>query len=149
MIDPRLAKDIDAAEQCVLHSYPDSKGIWTIGWGHEIEPQPAANPKLVWTQAQADAQRDQDIESAQLFASKLKEWGCMDTDCRRNALIELCFNMRGKWLKFVDTRASIWVHDWKGAHDGLLNSLWAKEVHATRADRLANYLLTGQYPQGV
>jgi lysozyme len=143
MIDPRLDADIDAAEQCRLDLYPDSLGVPTIGWGHALPGQ--AYP-LHWTQAQADTQRDTDIEFAQTFAKNLPEWEYLDTPCRQNAVIELCFNMRNKWLAFVKTRAAIRFQNWKNAHDGLLASLWASEVHATRANRLANYLLTGQYP---
>lgn len=143
MIDPLLRKDIQLAESCKLIAYQDSLGVWTIGWGHADVP-----PGTVWTQDQADGQLDRDIESATFFAGRLWEWPALDTACRRNAVIELCFNMRGKWLKFVDTRAAIHAKDWQGAHDGLLNSLWAKQVHAARADRLANYLLKGTYEGG-
>jgi GH24 family phage-related lysozyme (muramidase) len=145
-IDPRLIADLDAAEQCDLVAYQDSLGIWTIGWGHELFPQTNNWTGTVWTQAQADAQRATDIEVAATFAQGLTEWPSLDTDCRRNAVIELCFNMRRKWLLFVNTRAAIRRQDWKGAHDGLLSSLWAEQVHADRADRLADYLLSGQYP---
>ncbi len=145
MIDPRLDADLDTAESCKLKAYQDSLGVWTIGWGHEIPP--GVDPHgLIWTQAQADAQRDTDIGLAQTFAQGLPEWGSLDTPCRQNAVVELCFNMRRRWLLFANTRASIMRKDWKGAHDGLLNSLWASQVHAARADRLADYLLTGEYP---
>ena len=143
MIDLRLRKDIQQAEDCKLVAYQDPLGVWTIGWGHADVP-----PGTVWTQEQADGQLDWDIESAAFFAQRLWEWPALDTDCRRNALIEICFNLRGRWLKFVDTRAALHAKDWQGAHDGLLNSLWAQQVHATRANRLANYLLTGAYPGG-
>jgi lysozyme len=143
MIDPKLVADIDASESCKLDLYPDSLGVPTIGWGHAM---PGQSYPLHWTQEQADAQRDTDITFAQTFAMKLPEWSALDTACRQNAMVELCFNMRGKWLTFVNTRNAIKTHDWRAAHDGLLASLWASEVHATRANRLANYLLTGQYP---
>lgn len=146
MIDPKLAADIDSAEQCKLKAYQDSFGIWTIGWGHELFPQTSDQANTVWTQAQADAQRDADINSARAFAQALMEWPYLDTVCRQNAVIELCFNMRRKWLLFINTRNAIKAQNWQGAHDGLLASAWAAEVHATRANRLANYLLTGQYP---
>jgi lysozyme len=145
VIDPRLDNDIDNSEQCKLQSYQDSLGVWTIGWGHEI-PLNVDPRGLVWTQEQADAQRDIDVEAAQTFAQSLPEWPFLDTPCRQNAAAELCFNMRRKWLLFVNTRNAIKAQDWQAAHDGLLASLWASQVHATRANRLANYLLTGQYP---
>lgn len=145
MIDPRLDKDIDDAEECKLVAYLDSLGFWTIGWGHLI-PAGVDPHGLVWTQEQADAQRDKDVGMAQRYAQQTPEWLYLDTDCRRNAVVELCFNMSHKWMLFVNCRAAIRAHRWQEAHDALLNSLWASQVHAKRADRLADYLLTGQYP---
>lgn len=145
MIDLRLAADIKAAESCKLTSYKDSEGLWTVGWGHLLD-QNVFGAGYTVTQAQADATLQSDLESAQTYAMKTPEWGSLDTPCRQNAVTELCFNMRSKWLLFVNTRHAIDRQDWKTAHDGLLASLWATQVHATRANRLANYLLTGQYP---
>jgi GH24 family phage-related lysozyme (muramidase) len=150
MIDPRLRKDTQAAESCKLKAYLDSKGNPTVGWGHLI-PAGIEWQGLLWTQQQADTQLDEDLESASTFAKGTPEWGFLDTPCRQNAVIELCFNMRRKWLLFVNTRVAIRQHNWQVAHDELLKSAWDHQVHETRAERLANYLLTGQYPesQGV
>lgn len=41
---------LETREGCVLHAYPDSVGVWTIGYGHAY-----ITPGTVWTQAQADA----------------------------------------------------------------------------------------------
>jgi GH24 family phage-related lysozyme (muramidase) len=144
MIDPKLTADVQGAESCRLKGYQDSKGFWTKGWGHLLSDQSGPGPD--WTQQQADDQLVADLESAGVFAASTKEWPALDTPCRQNAVIELCYNMRAKWLLFAKTRASILAHDWQGAHDNLLSSLWATEVHAERADRLADYLLTGSYP---
>ncbi len=145
MIDPQLRKDAQGAESCKLKAYLDSKGNPTIGWGHLI-PAGIEWQGLLWTQAQADTQLDEDLESATTFAQATPEWGFLDTSCRQNAVIELCFNMRRKWLLFVNTRTAIRAHAWQAAHDGLLLSAWEHEVHETRANRLADYLLTGAYP---
>ena len=144
MIDARLLADIKTAESCSLEPYLDTKGYWTIGWGHFIGHGP--KPSLLWTQERADGQLDMDIALAQGTAEQLSEWAALDTPCRQNALIELCFNMGSRWLGFTFTRASIRAKNWQGAHDGLLNSLWAVEVGVLRSTRLANYLLKGAYP---
>ena len=145
MIDPRLKKDVEIAESCKLKAYKDSRGLWTIGWGHLIVPQPPNDPGTVWTQAQADAQLIADLDFAERFARGTPEWGFLDTPCRQNAVVEMCFNLRKKWLWFVNARAAIRAHDWQGAHDGLINSAWDHQVHETRANRLADYLLKGEY----
>jgi len=147
VIDPRLRADIKRAESCKLVSYRDTKGVLTIGWGHELEDQAESAGVRVWTQEQADAQLDRDIGVAQTKAKYIKEWPSLDTDARQNAVLELLFNMGLRFLEFKSTLAAIGAKNWKGAHDGLLNSEWAAEVHATRADRIADYLLTGQYPE--
>ena len=146
MIDPRLLADIKQSESCVLHAYEDTEGVWTIGWGHEMQDQSGARAYLIWTQQEADAQLQTDLLSAQAFAEKLTEWPYLDTPCRRNAVIELCFELRSRWLPFIHTREAIRAQNWQGAHDGLLASMWAKQVHSVRADRIANYLLNGVYP---
>ncbi len=146
MIDPQLQSDIENAEGCKLTAYPDTEGVWTIGWGHELPNQDGSARGLTWTQDQADDQLLDDISIAQAFARGLTEWQSLDTDCRRNALTELCFEMQHRWLLFKNTRAALLAQNWKGAHDGLLASLWATQVHSTRANRLADYLLTGAYP---
>lgn len=142
--DPRLRKDLQGAESCKLKAYLDSKGFPTIGWGHLI-PAGIEWQGLMWTQAQADDQFDKDIESAAAFAQNTPEWPFLDTACRQNAVIELSFNLGRRWLLFVNTRVAIRQHNWKTAHDELLNSSWEHQVHAVRANRIADYLLTGEY----
>ena len=48
-------------ESCRLVAYRDIKGIWTIGWGHTGAD---VVPGLTWTQDQADAALQQDIQWA-------------------------------------------------------------------------------------
>jgi lysozyme len=140
MSDPRLIADIRSAESCRLSAYQDSVGVWTIGWGHA-----GVAPGTVWTQQQADDQLQADLQIAALYAGHTQEWPFLDTSCRQNAVVELCFNMRSKWLLFVNCRTAIRAQNWQEAHDQLLSSLWASQVHAQRADRIANYLLLGEY----
>lgn len=153
-IDRRLAIDIDAAESDRLEAYQDSLGNWTAGRGHEL---PHAAPGRSWAgftvqQFTSDKWFVTDILSATAFAKKLPEYESCDTACRQNALVELCFNMRGKWEAWGPTRAAITAKEWQTVHDHLLASLWAKEVQPHgldkpgRATRIANYFLTGEYP---
>jgi lysozyme len=143
MIDPRLIADVQKSEGCELTSYRDTEGVLTVGWGHALKDQ---HTPVTWTQSQADDQLQTDLIAAQAFAEALTEYPALDTPCRQNALIELCFELWSRWLPFVNTRAAIRRQDWQGAHDGLLASLWASQVHQTRANRIADYLLNGVYP---
>ncbi len=144
MTDPRLVRDVSLAEGCRLTAYKDSLGFWTVGYGHLLDQSVSWDGYTI-TQEQADAWLAEDLDKAAAFAQTLTEWGDLDTQCRQNAIIELCFNMGKKWLLFVNTRRAIERQDWQGAHDGLLASLWASQVHGTRAQRLSGYLLPGVY----
>ena len=145
MTDPRLERDIAAAEGLRLTAYRDSLGYWTIGYGHLLEPTARDWQGYPITQEQAQAFLDADIELAAAFAQRRPEWAACDTDCRRNALIELCFNLRGRWLGFRDARAAWQEQRWDDAAAAMLDSKWATQV-GDRAKRLANYVRTGQYP---
>lgn len=153
-IDRRLAVDLDAAERDELVAYLDTKGNWTCGRGH-LMPRPA--PGRSWEgftviQSTSDRWFSTDIMNAMRLASRWPEFESCDTDCRKNALYEIAFNMGGRWEQFGPTRAAIADKEWQVVHDHLLASLWAKEVQPHgfdkpgRATRVANYFLSGEYP---
>lgn len=147
--DIRLVADIHSSESCVLTAYRDTKNLWTIGWGHLLNQHTDWTGHVI-TQQQADDWFFADLGEAVMYAESFPEYLLMDTDCRRNAFVELMFNPGPtKWREFVDTRAALNRRDWKRAHDELLDSKWAVDVKSRRANRIANYLLTGMYPQGV
>lgn len=145
-MDLRLVKDIKQSEGCELKAYQDTLHYWTIGYGHLLPNQEKDWTGYTITQEQADAYLMDDLAQAQARCFHLIEWPKLDTPCRQNAVIELEFNMGGKWVKFYKTRLDIGNQDWQAAHDDLLKSLWAKQVGKTRSDRIADYLLTGKYP---
>jgi GH24 family phage-related lysozyme (muramidase) len=153
-IDRRLAVDLDAAERDELTAYLDTRGNWTCGRGH-LMPPPA--PGRSWEgftvpQSTSDRWFCTDILNAMHLASRWDEFASCDTACRQNALYEIAFNMGGKWEQFGPTRAAVKAKEWQTVHDHLLASLWAKEVQPDgfdkpgRATRIANYFLTGEYP---
>jgi GH24 family phage-related lysozyme (muramidase) len=153
-IDRRLAVDLDASESDKLVAYLDTEGNWTCGRGH-LMPRPA--PGRSWegfTVAQSTSDRwfSTDIMNAIQLAQKWPEFASCDTDCRKNALYELAFNMAHKFETWGPTIKLIEAKDWLGVHDHLLASLWAKQVQPHgldkpgRATRIANYFLTGEYP---
>lgn len=148
-IDRRLAIELDAAEGDRLTAYLDSLGNWTCGRGHRM-PRPA--PGRSWEnftipQSTSDRWFSADILSAMKLAQSWAEFASCDTRCRKNALYEIAFNMGSRWEEFVNTRAAMTKQYWRDVHDNLLHSKWASEVHA-RATRIANYFLTGEYPDG-
>jgi GH24 family phage-related lysozyme (muramidase) len=155
-IDRRLATDLDAAERDELTAYLDTRGNWTCGRGH-LMPRPAAGrswESFTIPQTTSDRWFSTDIVNAMRLAQSWAEFASCDTDCRKNALYEIAFNLGGRWEEFVNTRAAITKQDWRAVHDNLLNSKWASEVQPDgldrpgRATRIAKYFLTGEYPHG-
>jgi GH24 family phage-related lysozyme (muramidase) len=153
-IDRRLAADIDAAEANKLVAYQDTLGNWTAGRGHLLPP-PAPGRSwqgLTILPATSDRWFNGDLLMAIKTAQGWPEYVQCDTDCRRNALEEIAFNMGSRWHTFVQTRAAMMEQNWQGVKDGLLDSTWAHEVQPDgldrpgRATRIADYFLTGQYP---
>lgn len=152
-IDRRLAVDIDTAEGNRLTAYADTLGNWTCGRGHLLPP---AAPGRSWSgfsvvESTSDRWFNGDLLDALALAKKWSEYASCDTQARKNALIEIAFNMHSKWAKFVHARAAIEAQDWQAAHDQLLwngpdvKTEWYAEV-GERAKRIANQLLTGEYP---
>lgn len=152
MIDPRLKRDIKAAEGCKLTAYRDTRGFWTIGWGHLLDGQDMDHTGHTCTQAEADAWLEADIARAQAQAVHTIEWPMLNI-CRENAITELIFNMGlHKWLGFEKCRRALGLGDWAEAKVQLLDSAWAMQVQPQgldkpgRATRIAGYILDGAYP---
>lgn len=149
-MDPILVRDIQKAEGCSLTAYLDTNGFWTIGWGHKLPVTLRGWNGLVWTQEQADIQLETDIADAGKHAMALPEWTADDSRARRNALVELVFNMGcTKWQTFTKTRTLWRLQNWSNASAELMDSLWSRQVGKTRSERLANYLRMGCYPPSV
>lgn len=144
MTDQRLVRDVQSAEGCRLTAYKDTRGLWTIGWGHELD-QSIDWAGQEWTQETADNQLAADIDEADEQAMNLPEVPGLNA-CRTNAVVELVFNMGlHKWLGFEKCRRALSAGQWQVAHDELLDSDWKSEVGETRSQRLADYLLLGTY----
>lgn len=80
---------IEHFESCRLEAYQDRNGIWTIGWGHT---GPDVHAGLVWTQTQADATFQLDLQDAcQVVVSNVNN--CTLTDNQFAALVSFVFNV--------------------------------------------------------
>ncbi len=71
-------------------------------------------------------------------------WHVLD-QVRREALIEMCFNMGpGNLAKFRIMLSCLAQEDFEGAADQAIASRWADQV-GKRADRIAERIRSGQY----
>lgn len=146
MISDELLANVKQAEGLRTVAYKDTRGNWTVGYGHKLAPGKDWAGYAINTDT-ASALLVTDLNSAMFQALRLMEWPFLDTDARKDAQVELVFNMGiGKWVTFTETRFAIRAHDWQEAHNQLLESLWATQVGKDRSTRLANMLLTGTYP---
>lgn len=148
-MSPQLTKNIKLSEapggKPVLRAYKDTKGIWTIGFGRNLQV-------MTITESQAEAYLTEDILAAARLAEKLPSWPFMDTPARQDAFIELIYNMGPAHFDgvgtddFKNTMAAMARRDWLAVKAGLLNSKWAGDVKEARATRIANQMATGLYP---
>lgn len=129
LLRPILERD----EKRVLHVYPDSRGYWTIGVGHLVDPR--VGGKI--SNAVADLMLTEDIDSAERDARHLVPDFEALTDIRKTVVTSMAFNLGQKGLagfpKFLN---AVNERRWADAAVEMLSSLWAKQVH-DRADRLA------------
>lgn len=146
-VSDELLSAVKEAEGLRTVAYRDTLGNWTVGYGHKLIKGKDWSGYAINTDT-ASALLITDLNQATLEAIRLMEWPFLDTPARKDAQVELVYNMgAGRWVTFTETRFAIRAHDWQEAHDQLLNSLWATQVGRSRSTRLANQLLYGVYPE--
>lgn len=141
----RLRDDITTAEGYKLQAYKDTLGFWTAGVGHLLD-QTKDWTGHIFDIATVNQWLIDDLLTAESAAKTLLEWTALDTDARQNAVVELVFNMGLQhWKQFAHCRMYMTKKDWNNAATELVRSLWARQVGARRAGRLANYIRTGEF----
>lgn len=117
--------------------YLDSKGIWTIGIGHNLRDKPLTDRaiQVIFEDDMADAEAD---------ARKLIKSFDTLNDVRKAVVINMSYNMGYAVLsQFRQTIAAIDAGDYVTAAAHMLNSAWAGQVGA-RAQRLADQMAKGK-----
>lgn len=150
MTTPYLVADLERDEGVRLTAYKDSRGIWTIGCGHNIQADPTLFPSLQHlinpgiTQAQCDDLLAADIARVQRQLDVFIPWWRTLNDARQDVLCNLGFNLGvPKLATWHHTLGDIQGGRFAAAGVDLENDQpWASQVHA-RADRLARQMETG------
>ena len=122
-----------------LLPYRDTRGILTIGYGHNLTEPIAAEA--------AELQLKHDVEAiAHQVAGVVGDdvWPQL-APARQAVLIDIGFMGPAKLARFEKMIAAIRRGAWQTAHDEVLNSQWAIEVKQERASRDADMLLTGEW----
>jgi hypothetical protein len=152
MITPQLIECIKHAEACKLTAYRDTKGLWTIGWGHLMD-QSKDQTGVTWTQQQADEQLMIDLSKAVTQTAELPETKGLDQP-RFDAIAELVYNMGlgtdqppnpHGYKSFTRTRVLIAQREFGQVYNNLMTSKWAADVKGARAWRVASQLYSGEY----
>jgi lysozyme len=124
--------------------YKDTKGIDTVGVGHNLQASPLpAGWTYPLTDEQVNVLLTQDISNVFADLDHNLPWWVNLNDVRQRVLANMAFNLGiVKLLGFRNTLASMRQGNYKDASSGMLNSAWASQVRG-RAVRLADMMLRG------
>lgn len=132
----QLAKDVQQAEGFRAKAYQDSGGVWTIGYGTNLQELEIDEPTASRWLARKLAEAERELEQFGWYAGL--------TAARQRVFIELVYNMGlPRLLTFVDMLAAVKRGAWTVAAAELLDSRWAQQVGPTRSRRLVEALKRG------
>jgi lysozyme len=134
MTTPLLLDDLRRDEGLRLSAYRDTRGVWTIGYGHTGAK---IGPGLTWTQAMADAALQADVEHTEAGLDFAVPWWRSLNDVRQDVLCEMAFNL-GVYglLKFQKMLTAVRQGAFGTGAAQMLMSDWAEQV-GDRAMRLS------------
>lgn len=137
----RLMLRADEGERLTAYPDPLTGGApWTVGIGHT---GPEVHQGIRITPAQSAAYLEGDIDEAEADARKLVPGFDSLNDARKCVVVSMAFNLGFKRLSgFVMTLRAINSGNWAEASNGMVCSVWAKQV-GERASRLARMMEKG------
>ena len=134
-------------------AYQDTKGIWTIGYGYNLESHgysKAEAAKVVWTRAQADAALAAEADAAIAQVRAEIPWASELSDARHAVLVCMAYQMGIDGLRqFVRTLPMIRDGRYQDAADNMLLSKWARSDSQARAHRAAEMMVSGEFAPWV
>jgi lysozyme len=124
--------------------YKDTKGIDTVGVGHNLQAKPLpAGWKYPLNDVQVNSLLDDDLEDVFHDLDRNLPWWRDLNDVRQRVIANLCFNMGiTRLLGFVRALTAARQGKYGASADELLNSTWAGQVKG-RATRLADMMRKG------
>lgn len=136
----QLRKMLRRHEGVKTHFYKDHLGLETIGVGRCIAPG-----SLGLSDDEVDYLLDNDVVRCIKELTRALPWFNRLDDVRRDALIDLCFNLGlTRLLGFKKALAAMEASEWLTAKIELLDSRWAKQV-GNRSAEIAEMIRTGEY----
>lgn len=143
MISKELIASIKRHEGFRSTAYRCTSQILTIGFGRAIDPELDG---AGITEAEAEVMLGNDLVRFERHAEDVlgDTWDTLD-EVRREAMIEMCFNMGpGNLSKFKNMLAALAEKNYDLAASEALSSRWATQV-GVRAERIAERIRTGSY----
>jgi lysozyme len=139
-----LISELRRDEGVEYKPYKDTKGIDTVGVGHNLQASPLpAGWSYPLTDEQVNVLLTQDIQNVFADLDHNLPWWTDLNDVRQRVLANMAFNLGiTKLLGFKNTLAAMRQGKYKDASSGMLNSAWASQVRG-RAVRLADMMLRG------
>ncbi|MBU9593449.1 glycoside hydrolase family protein [Burkholderia multivorans] len=131
----QLIVELSRDEGRRLKPYVDTVGKTTIGVGRNLTD-------VGITDAECDLLLSNDIDRTVAWLDRNLPWWRQLDAVRQRVIVNMAFNMGGSLLTFTNTLSAMKRGDYASAADGMLNSLWARQVGA-RATRLANMMRSG------
>lgn len=134
-----------------LVKYQDQLGIWTVGYGHNLEAHPLPldlyEPDGSLSEATAMEVLEDDLELVWTQIGSALSWVPQKLNAVRQAvLLDMGFNMGFTGLLgFKHTLQMIYEGSYDEAADGMLQSKWALQVPA-RAKEDSDLMRSGVWP---
>lgn len=117
--------------------YLDSKGIWTVGVGHNMNNPLSHKARMQIFDDDLNEAISQCVHAFPGFVNL--------SENRQMVLVNLCFNMGlHRLLGFKKMLAALWQGDYETAADELLDSAWATDVQPSRRDELVGLMRSTQ-----
>jgi lysozyme len=125
--------------------YSDTKGIPTVGVGHNLQASPLpAGWSYPLTDTQVNQLLDADLQNVYHDLTRDLPWWTDLNDVRQRVICNMCFNLgMNKLSGFKNTLAAMRQGRYDAAADGMLNSAWASQVKG-RAVRLSVMMRNGE-----
>jgi lysozyme len=126
----RLIAELRRDEGVRYSVYKDTKGIDTVGVGHNLQAKPLpAGWKCPLNDTQVDSLLDDDLEDVFHDLDRNLPWWTDLNDVRQRVMANLCFNMGiTRLLGFVKALTAARQGKYDTSADELLNSAWASQV---------------------
>lgn len=132
----KLRDELTRDEKEMLTLYKDTVGKYTIGVGRNLSDRGINHEE-------SQFMLDNDIKLVESDLNSKLPWWVNLTDNRQRVLANMCFNLGiNRLLGFKNTLEFIKTGEYNKAADGMLQSLWAKQV-GERATRLSNMMRQG------